>query len=146
MKLAVTYEAETKEIFQHFGHTGAFKIYEVEEGAVRSEQVVGTDGAGHGALAGFLKAQGVTALICGGIGGGARAALSEAGIALYPGAVGDADQNVAAYLQGTLSYDPDTTCSHHGDHGGEHHCGQDGAHGGEHHCGQSGEHHCGQNG
>ena len=132
MKLAVTYETGTKEVFQHFGHTEAFKIYEVEDGAIQSEKVVGTDGAGHGALAGFLKDQGVTALICGGIGGGARAALAEAHIMLYPGVSGNADQNVAAYLQGTLAYDPDTMCSHHGEHDGEHHCGH---HGEEHHCG-----------
>lgn len=131
MKLAVTYEAETKEVFQHFGHTKTFKIYEVEDGAIQSEKVIGTEGAGHGALAGFLKNEGVTALICGGIGGGARAALAEAEIMLYPGVSGNADENAAACLQGTLAYDPDIVCSHHAEHGGEHHCG----HHGEHHCG-----------
>ena len=77
MKIAVTYE--NGEIFQHFGHTEQFKIYDVDNGKVVSSQVVDTNGSGHGALAGFLKALNVDMLICGGIGGGAREALAGAG-------------------------------------------------------------------
>ena len=126
MKIAVTYENGM--IFQHFGHTAQFKIYQVEEGKVVSSQVVDTDGSGHGALAGFLKGYGVDVLICGGIGGGARNALAEAGIQLYPGAVGEADVQVASLLEGSLSYDPDTVCHHHHDHGEGHSCGDHGGH------------------
>ena len=64
MKIAVTYE--NGQVFQHFGHTAQFKIYEVQDGQVASSQVVDTNGSGHGALAGFLNAQGVDTLICGG--------------------------------------------------------------------------------
>ena len=135
MKIAVTYE--NGQVFQHFGHTEQFKLYDVENGAVVSSRVVDTNGSGHGALAGFLKDHGVEALICGGIGGGARNALAQAGITLYPGAAGDADGAVAALLAGTLAYDPDTLCDHHG-HGEEHDC----AHHGEHDCGRHG-HSCG---
>ena len=49
MKIAVTYEDGM--VFQHFGHTQQFKLYEVENGAVQNEQVVDTQGSGHGALA-----------------------------------------------------------------------------------------------
>ena len=80
MKIAVTYENGS--VFQHFGHSEQFKIYQAEEGTVVSSEVVGTNGNGHGALAGFLKEMGVETLICGGIGGGARNALDEAGIQL----------------------------------------------------------------
>ena len=121
MKIAVTYE--NGQVFQHFGHTEQFKLYEVEDGQVRASQVVDTNGSGHGALAGFLKERGVEALICGGIGGGARNALAQAGIRLYPGAAGDADAQVEALLQGSLRYDPDTVCAHHHDHGTGHDCG-----------------------
>ena len=89
MKIAVTYE--NGQVFQHFGHTEQFKIYEAAEGKVVSARVVETGGSGHGALAGFLRGLGVDTLICGGIGGGARSALAEAGIQLYPGASGSAD-------------------------------------------------------
>ena len=134
MKLAVTYE--NGQVFGHFGHTEQFKLYEVEDGKVVSTQVVNTNGSGHGALAGFLQAHGVEALICGGIGGGARNALAQAGIRLYPGASGDADAQVEALLAGSLNYDPDTVCAHH-HHGADHDCGSHG-----HHCGGHG-HSCG---
>ena len=134
MKIAVTYENGS--VFQHFGHSEQFKIYQAEEGTVVSSEVVGTNGNGHGALAGFLKEMGVETLICGGIGGGARNALDEAGIQLYPGVSGDADKAVEALLKGTLSYDPDTMCSHH--HDGEHNCHS-------HSCGED-KHGCAGNG
>lgn len=127
MKIAVTYEAGM--VFQHFGHTSAFKIYEVENSEVKTAAVVDTNGHGHGALAGFLKAAGVDVLICGGIGGGAQMALSDAGIQLYGGVSGEADDAVEAFLSGQLSYNPCVQCNHHnhthacGDHGcGGHSC------------------------
>ena len=118
MKIAVTYE--NGQVFQHFGHCEQFKLYTVEAGAVSSSQVVGAAGSGHGALAGFLRDLGADTLICGGIGGGARTALAQAGIRLFPGVIGDADQAVSALLAGRLEFDPDTVCSHH--HEGEHNC------------------------
>ena len=123
MKIAVTYEAGL--VYQHFGHTAAFKLYEVEDGEVKTSRVIPTDGHGHGALAGFLRAQGVDALICGGIGGGAQTALNNAGIRFYGGVRGDADEAVLALLAGQLNYNPCVTCSHHShDHAcGDHGCG-----------------------
>lgn len=130
MKIAVTYEAGT--IFQHFGHTAQFKIYEIENDAVKSAEVVDTNGSGHGALAGFLKNLGVNVLICGGIGGGAQMALQEAGIQLFGGVSGEADEAVEALLVGQLMYNPCVRCDHHDhDHGhscGSHGCGSHGCH------------------
>ena len=133
MKIAVTYE--DGQIFQHFGHTALFKLYEVADGKVVRAEVVDTNGSGHGALAGFLMQQGVDTLICGGIGGGAQTALAEAGIRLYGGVSGEADAAVDALLAGTLSYDPNVRCIHHdhahseGGHAcGEHGCGHHGCH------------------
>lgn len=102
MKVAVTYE--NGEVFQHFGHSEAFKLYEVEGGEVKSSEVVPTNGSGHGALAGFLRERGVEVLICGGIGAGAQNALAEAGIKLYGGVSGSADSAVQALIEGNLSY------------------------------------------
>ena len=132
MRLAVTYE--NGQVFQHFGHTEQFKIYDIEDGKVIGSQVIDTNGSGHGALAGFLKNMDVEILICGGIGGGARNALAEAGIQLFPGACGDADAQVESYLNGNPNYDPDTVCSHH-EHG-EGNCQDHGQHECGHHCGQ----------
>lgn len=131
MRIAVTYE--NGQIFQHFGHTEEFKFYDIADGAVIGSQVFSTNGSGHGALAGFLSANLVDVLICGGIGGGAQTALAQAGIKLYGGVSGSADEAVNAYLTGTLGYNPNVMCSHH-DHGegghscGSHGCGNGGCH------------------
>ena len=131
MRIAVTYE--NGKIFQHFGHTEQFKVYDIEEGKVIASEVVSTNGSGHGALAGVLSALNADVLICGGIGGGAQMALAEAGIKLFGGVSGDADKAVEAYLAGTLVYNPNVQCSHHGEH---HHGGTCGEHGcGSHTCG-----------
>jgi FKBP-type peptidyl-prolyl cis-trans isomerase 2/predicted Fe-Mo cluster-binding NifX family protein len=125
MKIAVTYE--NGEVFQHFGHTEQFKIYDVEEGKVVSNEIIGSNGTGHGALAGLLADRSIDVLICGGIGGGAQAALSENGIELCAGASGNTDEAVEAYLKGEL-VDSGVNCDHHGeghtygDHS-EGHCG-----------------------
>ena len=129
MKIAVTYE--NGEIFQHFGHTEAFKIYDIADGKVVSAEVVDTNGSGHGALAGFLVAHGVDTLICGGIGGGAQNALAQAGIRLFGGVSDNADEAVNALLAGNLGYNPNVHCDHH-DHEAGHSCGDHGC--GSHSC------------
>ena len=111
MKIAVTYE--NGQIFQHFGHTEMFKVYEVEDNSVKSESIIPTLGSGHGALAGE----------------GAKNALADAGIKLYGGVTGDADSAVKALLSGTLEFNPAVHCSHHDgghNHGEGHTCGEHG--------------------
>ena len=105
MKIAVTYE--NGEIFQHFGHTEAFKIYDIADGKVVSAEVVG-------------------------IGGGAQNALAQAGIRLFGGVTGNADEAVNALLAGNLGYDPDVHCNHHDHHEEGHSCGDHGC--GSHSC------------
>lgn len=135
MKIAVTYD--NGEVFQHFGRTENFKVYEVENNQVVSSEVIGSNGTGHGALAGLLAGEGIDVLICGGIGGGAQAALTEAGIELVAGASGNTDEAVGAYLRGEL-ISTGANCDHH-DHEHEegHSCGEHGCGG---HCGGG----CGQ--
>ena len=131
MRIAVTYE--NGEIFQHFGHTEQFKLYDVEEGKIVSAQVVDSNGSGHGALAGVLSALHVDALICGGIGGGAQTALAAAGIKLYGGVTGSADAAAEALAAGRLVFNPNVHCDHHEHHGDGHSCGEHGC--GSHSCG-----------
>ena len=129
MRIAVPYENGL--VFQHFGHTSEFKLYDVENGQITGEEAIGSAGSGHGALAGFLTGLGVDTLVCGGIGAGAQEALAQAGIKLYGGVSGGADEAVRALLAGTLDYDAHVQCSHHGHHGEQGSCG------GEHGCGGS---------
>ena len=96
MRIAVTYDDGL--VFQHFGHTEAFKVYTVEDGKVVDSQVVSSDGQGHGALAGLLSDKAIDALVCGGIGMGAVNALSDYGIRVYAGVSGNADEAVERLL------------------------------------------------
>lgn len=125
MKIAVPYE--NGQVFQHFGRSERFKLYTAENGQVLSGTVVSTNGQGHSALAGFLVQNGVQVVLCGGIGPGAQMALAQAGIQLFGGVSGDADTAVADYLAGTLVFDPNVHCSHHG-HAESHGCGSHGCH------------------
>lgn len=132
MKIAVTYE--NGQIFQHFGHTEQFEIYDIDDGNILSKKVVSTNGSGHGALATLLGDLNVDVLICGGIGGGAKRALADVGIKLYGGVSGSCDEAVQALLDGNLGYDPNIKCSHHNHENseGEHNCSKHDC--GEHHC------------
>lgn len=123
MKIAVAYK--DGHVFQHFGHTEYFKIYNVEDNKVTGTSVINTNGNGHSALAAMLKKIDVDMLICGGIGGGAKKALSEANIKLYGGVSGNADKAVEDFLFGELKFDSEITCNHHGE---QHSCGE------HHHC------------
>lgn len=137
MKVAVTYE--NGQVFQHFGHCENFKIYTVEDGKITDANVENAAGSGHGALAGFLRDLGVDTLICGGIGAGAQNALTDMGIKFYGGVTGSADEAVDALINGTLQYNANVMCSHHGDgHGEGHSCGHHGH-------GHSEGHGCGEN-
>ena len=131
MKIAVTYD--NGNIFQHFGRTEQFKVYEVEDNKIVSSEVVGSDGIGHGALAGLLAGHDIAVLICGGLGGGAMNALMNAGIEVCAGASGSADEAVEAYLKGEL-VNTGANCDHH-HHGEDHECcgGHDHHEGGEDH-------------
>lgn len=128
MRIAVTYD--NGEVFQHFGHCGQFKVYDVENGIIVSQNILEADGVGHGALALLLSDSCIDALICGGIGMGAQMALNDAGIKFYAGVQGSADEAVRALVNGVLNYDPYARCDHHEHQEGD--CGHGGC--GEHNC------------
>lgn len=135
MKIAVPYENGA--IFQHFGHSQQFKLYDAADGKVTASRVIGTNGQGHGALAGLLSQEKADVLICGGIGAGAQNALAAAGVRVFGGVSGTADEAVQSFLNGTLVFNPNVQCSHHA-HGEGHSCGSHG-------CGED-KHGCAGNG
>ncbi len=136
MKLAVTYDCNTGEIFGHFGKTPSFKVYELVNGEIVDSEVIPAEGQGHEALSATLKQTGAAALICGGIGTGAVKALADARISVFRGCEGDADENVRNFLSGNFVYQRDLEehehqeegcgCGHHHDHGEECCCGEEG--------------------
>ena len=120
MKIAVPFE--NGQVFQHFGHTETFKLYEIENNEIVSGEIVPTNGSGHEALADFLANLSVNVLVCGGIGDGAQKALAAAGIEICSGAQGDADAAVKAYLKGEIE-SAGVNCDHHHEHDGDEGCG-----------------------
>ena len=129
MKIALPFE--NGNVFDHFGHSEQFKIYDIIGTEIVSSAVIAPNVSGHSALAEYLKENKVTALICGGIGDGAINALAQSRILVFSGVSGDADEAVQALLMGRLSYNPNVRCTHH-DHGHDHACGDHGC--GSHSC------------
>lgn len=102
IKIAVTYE--NGQVFQHFGRTQQFKIFEVEDGKILSEVILDANEEGHAALAGQLREEAVDIVICGGLGMGMLNALQGCGIVVCANVSGDVDKAVKEYLAGTLEY------------------------------------------
>lgn len=117
MNIVVSIDPETGEIFQHFGRTAYFKLYDVQGGKVMAAHVESTEGSKHGALVGALQDLKADILICGGIGGGAQNALRAVGIQIFGGCTGSADGAVRDYLAGNLHFQADVHCDHHEGHG-----------------------------
>lgn len=111
MKLAIPYD--NGQVFQHFGKTEAFKIYDIVDGKVGPSMVMSTNGQGHGALAGLLRGLGISAVICGGIGPGAIEALQSLDITPIPGITGDVDQAAQDFVDGKLVPNTEALCNHH---------------------------------
>ena len=126
MRVATTYD--NGNIFMHFGRSEQFKIYDIQDDKVLNEQVVGTGGTGHGALAGLLDLEHDID------------ALTQAGITVYAGAQGSCDACVEALIAGTLAQNGEATCDCHGhDHEHTHEHGEScGCHGHHDHDGHEG--------
>lgn len=125
MKIAVPYS--DGQVFQHFGKSEQFKIYDTIDDEIISSEIVDTSGSGHSALADFLKEKGAGVLICGGIGVGAVTALQNAGIQILGGAEGEADNCVEEFLGGRLHFGASgcascSSCGHHHGDGDEEEC------------------------
>lgn len=117
--MIIAIPTENEMVFQHFGHTPAFTLYEVEDHMVVKSTLIDTTDSGHGALAARLKEHQVNLLICGGIGGGAVQALTENGIEVLAGVSGKVGDVIADYLSGKQMGSSEANCNHH--HEGHHH-------------------------
>lgn len=116
MKIATTYDNATGFVFQHFGKTQNFKIYEIDDGKITNSEVIDNGGFGHHDLATYLKNLGVEILILGNRGQGAVDALNKAGLKQFAGVKGSADKAVEDYLLGTLKFNNEAMCQHNHHH------------------------------
>lgn len=104
MRIALTYDFDTKEIGQHFGQTQHFLLVDID-GNERKEMVITNGGYSHHELVGYLKDLDVEVLIAGGMGNHAIQFLDEAGIKTYPGQFGDAHEVLESFLNGEIVED-----------------------------------------
>ena len=116
MKVAVTYEKETGNVFQHFGKTQYFKIYQIEDGKILSSEVIDNGGNGHHAIPPYLKSLGVETLILGNRGQGAIEAIAASGLKEMPGITGNADEAAELFAKGELKPNFAAKSDHHGEH------------------------------
>ena len=135
VKIAVTTD-ENKNVYGHFGSATLFTVYTLEDGKLVEKKELSNAGDGHTSTVANLVNEGVTVLICGGIGGPAMQGLLQNGILVIPGVSGDIDVAVAGYLDGSLTANNAPTCNHHDHEDGECTCGEHQEHeAGGCHCG-----------
>lgn len=120
MKVAICFDKGR--VFQHFGHTKEFKIYEIKDNKVTDFYYVSASGEGCSALVPILKFNQVNVLICGGLGDGAYNHLTEQGIIVLSGVDGDVDEVIGEFINETLEYKEGANCDHHENEGEDHHC------------------------
>ena len=121
MKIAITYDKETGNVFQHFGKTQFFKIYQIQDGKIVSSEVIDNGGNGHHELPPYLKALGIETLILGNRGQGAIDAIAASGLKEMPGITANADNAAELFAKGELKPNFTAKCSHHGEHNNDHH-------------------------
>ena len=121
MKIAITYDKETGNVFQHFGKTQFFKVYQIQDGKIVSSEVIDNGGNGHHELPPYLKALGIETLILGNRGQGAIDAIAASGLKEMPGITGNADNAAELFAKGELKPNFTAKCSHHGEHNNDHH-------------------------
>ena len=121
MKIAITYDKETGNVFQHFGKTQFFKIYQIQDGKIVSSEVIDNGGNGHHELPPYLKALGIETLILGNRGQGAIDTIAASGLKEMPGITGNADNAAELFAKGELKPNFTAKCGHHGEHNNDHH-------------------------
>ena len=117
MRIAVTYDFDSHEVFQHFGQTEHFLLVDVREND-NVKMIIDNGGNSHQMLVDYLVHLEVNVLICGGLGNHAINLLEKGGIEVIPGITGLAEEAVDKYLKGELKVNHDVIhdcdCHHHG--------------------------------
>lgn len=112
MRISVNYDDDGS-IFQHFGRTRMFKLYDIEDGKVAGTRMLPAVPGGHGALPQQLKENGVDMVICGGMGMPMLQNLQACGLQICANVSGSADGAVQAYLDGTLEFGQEAHACRH---------------------------------
>ena len=111
MIIAVTLDKDTNEVFQHFGETKNFFLYNTE---TKEEKIVDNNGFSHHSLISYIISLNINVLICGGMGNHAFDLLNASNIKVYLGAKGNVKDVINKYLDNKLisDYSKLHQCSH----------------------------------
>ncbi len=86
MKKRIAIPLEHGVLCVHFGHCETFALLDVEDGQVVNEQEIVPPAHEPGLYPAWVKSQGATDVICGGIGEKAKQLFAEQGVELHIGA------------------------------------------------------------
>jgi predicted Fe-Mo cluster-binding NifX family protein len=119
-KMNIAIVMEGNQVAPHFGHCEKVMLVEIDNGEVGSREVLDSPEHDCGALPRLFAQKDVEFVIAGGLGGGALANLSRAGIKVIAGVQGTAEDALGSFLAGTLT-GGDAVCGGHGPGGCGHH-------------------------
>ncbi len=120
MKLAIAYENGA--VFQHFGKTAEFIMFDIQDGKIAGEEILDCNGVSHCALIDLLAEQGVDELIVGGMGAHAVEKCAANNITPHLGVQGDVRQVAQQLIEGTLEATGSVCSEEHSHHHGDHEC------------------------
>ena len=99
------------EVFSPLANAEAFHFYEDDHGKIVREFLEPMEESGTDAAIGLLERYGIDALLCGTIDDTERTAVGMAGIMLFPGYSGKADDAALRFLSGSVVSDPNNHCN-----------------------------------
>ena len=104
MRVAIAYSGDGT--VADFKDALEFKLYDIENSKVTFAQAIEVRKDWYMSVAEFLAEQQTDAVICKGIGRGAVSSFREGRIKVYAGVEGNADDALASFIKGSLSFDP----------------------------------------
>lgn len=98
MKVLFAIPYEDGKVFEHFGKSKQFKLYEVTTGEILNTEIIDIEGEGHDVVVEALKAKGVNIVLCDSIGQEAMNAISGAGMGVISGVSGETDEVINRFF------------------------------------------------
>ena len=109
MRIAIPVHGD--EVFSPMGEAEAFHFYEDDHGRITRQFLVPMEKAGLDSALELLEQYGIDALICGAVSDEERHAVGTAGVMLFPGVSGKADDAALGFLSGSVISDPNNHCN-----------------------------------
>ncbi len=102
MKVAISTDHDC--VSEHFGRCPSFTLISIENGQVKSKDILMNPGHLPGNIPKFLKEKGAECIIAGGMGDRAKGFFQEFGIKTIVGVQGKIDEVIIKLLEGTLEF------------------------------------------